>query len=138
MTDQVALNYAIYRCGLFDRTELLPAWCNWTCHFGFPAWDSAALQYVEPNLPHTPIGIVHLTGPKFDRAIIATTDDAKMECDLRYTGATPVPATDEALPAKSFLPMCAVDYVSPGLEIVVPDGRAFVSPCYRGWQPHLA
>jgi hypothetical protein len=34
MTDQISMNFAVYGCGLFNKTEMLPAWCNWTCHLG--------------------------------------------------------------------------------------------------------
>jgi hypothetical protein len=61
MTDQLALNYSIYTQGLFKHTELLPAWCNWTCHNGFPLWREERACLVEPYLPHTAIGILHLT-----------------------------------------------------------------------------
>ena len=61
MTDQLALNYAVYQHGLFEYTELLPAWCNWTCHNGFPSWDEERQLLIEPYLPHTVIGICHLT-----------------------------------------------------------------------------
>jgi hypothetical protein len=61
MTDQVALNCSVYLSGLLSRTELLPAWCNWTCHNGFPKWDSKATVLVENYLPNHPIGILHLT-----------------------------------------------------------------------------
>ncbi|AMV25179.1 hypothetical protein VT84_12340 [Gemmata sp. SH-PL17] len=69
LTDQMALNYAVYRGGLFERTELLPAWCNWGCVSGLPAWDAGAGRLVEPYLPHTPIGVLHRTGP--DKAEVA-------------------------------------------------------------------
>ena len=61
MTDQLALNYVVYQQGLFADTELLPAWCNWTCHNGLPTWDEQRQLLVEPYVPHTPIGICHLT-----------------------------------------------------------------------------
>lgn len=61
--DQTALNFAVYKLGLFARTELLPAWCNWGCAMGLPAWDLAAQRLVEPYLPHAPVGILHRRGP---------------------------------------------------------------------------
>ncbi len=63
ITDQVALNHVVYDRGLFGATELLPAWCNWTCHIGLPRWDRQQQSLVEPYLPHTRIGILHLTNP---------------------------------------------------------------------------
>lgn len=61
ITDQIALNFSIYARGLFSATELLPVVCNWTCHSGFPAWDQEKQEFVEPYLPHTSVGILHLT-----------------------------------------------------------------------------
>src|SRR5947208_16828409 len=61
LADQLALNLAVYQRGLLGRTELLPAWCNWMCHCCLPTWDRDSQQLVEPYLPHTPIGILHVT-----------------------------------------------------------------------------
>jgi hypothetical protein len=72
MTDQIALNYAIYVRGLLEKTELLPAWCNWTCHYGYPYWDHARECLVEPYLPHTTVSIVHLTNNKTEIATVGT------------------------------------------------------------------
>ena len=85
MTDQIALNVIVYTNNLFYRTELLPAWCNWTCHHGLPAWDPIQNSLVEPYLPHHPIGIVHLIHlkAKCDPARLATTDGKTIEADLR-------------------------------------------------------
>jgi len=63
ITDQMAINHVIYDRGLFGTTELLPAWCNWTCHIGLPRWDCQQQSLVEPYLPHSRIGILHLTKP---------------------------------------------------------------------------
>lgn len=41
--------------------EFLPAWCNWLLTTP-PAWDEERNLFVEPYLPHTPIGIMHLSG----------------------------------------------------------------------------
>lgn len=41
--------------------EFLPAWCNWLLT-NKPAWDEKNKHFVEPFLPHTPIGIMHLSG----------------------------------------------------------------------------
>ncbi len=116
MTDQAALNLLVYTRGLFDRTELLPAWCNWTCHYGLPAWDRSSRRLVEPYLPHTPIGILHMTGPKEQRHTLATTDGGTVELSLRYAG-------DEAAPpsAPPPHPFGNGDYVAPELAIVEAD-----------------
>ena len=41
--------------------EFLPAWCNWLCETP-PLWDEAREIFVEPYVPHTPIGVMHLSG----------------------------------------------------------------------------
>lgn len=41
--------------------EALPAWAHWLCEFT-PAWDQDRQMFVEPFLPHMPIGILHLSG----------------------------------------------------------------------------
>lgn len=86
MTDQLALNYVTYAEGLMSRTELLPAWCNWTCHFGVPSWCAEQRCFVEPYLPHTPIGIVHLTGQKHRTVTVPATDGSQLEVTMRYPG----------------------------------------------------
>jgi cephalosporin hydroxylase/glycosyltransferase involved in cell wall biosynthesis len=83
MSDQVALNFLVYS-ELFDHTELLPAWCNWSCNFGLPVWDQRRNCFVEPYLPHTPIGIFHLTGHKHERLQVATTEGNMIEVSTRY------------------------------------------------------
>jgi hypothetical protein len=84
LTDQMALNLAVYGTDLLHRTELLPLWCNWTCHIGFPSWDNRTRRLVEPFLPNTPIGILHVTGKKQDRVPVAATDGTIVEISLRY------------------------------------------------------
>ena len=59
LIDQLALNVAVYQRGL--RHHPLPAWCNWPAHHAAPAWDPGRGLFVEPYLPHLPIGILHLT-----------------------------------------------------------------------------
>ncbi|MEE3717827.1 hypothetical protein V2H45_13880 [Tumidithrix elongata RA019] len=86
-SDQIALNWAIYEFDLLKHTELLPEWCNWQCHwFGFdlPLWHKQQNCLVERYLPHTPIGIVHLTVKKHRWLNLATTDGDVAEVSLRY------------------------------------------------------
>lgn len=59
MTDQIALNVAVYERGLAE--EALPSLCNWPVHHALPAWDAERGLFVEPSLPHDPLGILHLT-----------------------------------------------------------------------------
>jgi hypothetical protein len=83
MTDQFALNLAVYSYGLFERTELLPAWCNWIFN-GFPEWDQQNSRFVEPYLPHTPIGILHLAGNKRDVIQIKTIEGEDIAVYTHY------------------------------------------------------
>jgi len=59
LTDQLALNVMVYDGGL--PHEPLPSRCNWPVHHALPAWDEPRGLFVEPSLPHDPIGILHLT-----------------------------------------------------------------------------
>ncbi len=86
MVEQLALNVVVHTQGLFNRTELLPAWCNWTCHFNPPAWDERASRFVEPYLPNHPIGVMHLSGVhnKPQACKIRTVEGKTMDLNLRY------------------------------------------------------
>jgi len=117
ITDQVALNVSVYARGLLDHTELLPAWCNWTCHYGLPKWDESRELFVEPYLPHTPIGILHLTVQKLEEAVVTTTSGSRISARLRYP-AGPI-LSPAAAPSEW-------DYRSPNIPEVRPD-RCF--PC---------
>lgn len=56
--EQTALNMAVYTHNL--KTHFLPARHNWmTCH-AIPLLDESTGYFVEPNLPHDKIGLVHL------------------------------------------------------------------------------
>jgi len=59
MTDQIALNVLVYDKGFAH--EPLPSRCNWPVHHATPAWDAARKLFVEPAMPHDPLGILHLT-----------------------------------------------------------------------------
>ncbi len=130
MTDQIALNRLVYGTQMFDKTEMLPALCNWSCNFGLPVWDKQRACFVEPYLPHGAIGILHITGHKHDLVKLATTDGNQIEISLRYQ---PIqqPVSPQLkpkqmilipqyeIPKNNLLP--AGDYVSPGLKIILPD-----------------
>ena len=147
MTDQFALNEAMHRRGLLARTELLPAWCNWVCHLCIPDWDPVNRQFVEPDLPHAPIGIVHLTAAKHDRVIVSTTAGEKTSTRLQYDPERERTPSESPLPSTIRTgPLSAGDYVSPGLQIVLPDAafphlmkgdpRSHVWPYLRKEIPH--
>ncbi len=69
--------------------EVLPAYLHWLCEFK-PLWDSEKQIFVEPYIPHEPIGILHLSG--FDEIRVnraATTDfettaGGKIDYTYRY------------------------------------------------------
>ncbi len=84
MTDQLALNVAVYKGGLFGETEMLPVGCNWLCHICLPSWDKKKGCFVEPYLPQTPIGILHLTREKYEREKVVATDRTEVEVSFRY------------------------------------------------------
>ncbi|MFS8860865.1 hypothetical protein NW852_10225 [Synechococcus sp. H60.1] len=86
LTDQLALNVAVYLDGLLEETELLPAYCNWTCHYGLPRWDPKRSLFVEPYLPYTPISILHLTSSSKKQAshTLLTTEDERIDLSLRF------------------------------------------------------
>ncbi len=130
MTDQIALNRLVYGTELFDKTEMLPALCNWSCNFGLPVWDEDRGCFVEPYLPQEAIGILHITGHKHDLVKLATTDATQIEISLRYQpiknqnspNLTPEKMTlvpPSKITNNTLLP--TGDYVSPGLKIILPD-----------------
>ncbi|MEG4588136.1 glycosyltransferase [Microcoleus sp. MOSTC5] len=129
MTDQFALNLAVYSGELFNLTEMLPAWCNWIFN-GFPVWDKQRGCFVEPYLPQEAIGILHLAGrQQFDRVQLMATDGDILEISVRYQ-----PKKHEAVQifqepqmtyqqpeiSKNNL-LNPGDYVSPGFQIIIPD-----------------
>lgn len=42
------------------KAEMLPAYAHWCGHP--PAYDDEKKLFVEPYLPHLPLGVIHLTG----------------------------------------------------------------------------
>lgn len=63
LIDQLALNHAIRSKSLTSQIEMLPLRYNWPCHLAPPVLDQERNLLVEPNLPHHPIGVLHLTNP---------------------------------------------------------------------------
>ena len=59
-TDQVALALSVYKDQL--PTEFLPAYTNWMCEFHLPCIDHIENKFIEPYLPNSPIGLIHLAG----------------------------------------------------------------------------
>ena len=56
----MALALSVYNDNL--PVEFLPAYCNWMCEFNLPLYDVNNKRFVEPYLPHHPIGLIHLAG----------------------------------------------------------------------------
>ncbi len=124
MTDQIALNRLVYGTDLFDKTEMLPALCNWSCNFGLPVWDKDRGYFVEPYLPHGAIGILHMTGHKHDLVKLATTDGDTIEISLRYQPVKERKMTlQENLKITQTNLLPAGDYISPGFTIILPDAH---------------
>ncbi len=130
MTDQIALNRLVYGTELFDKTEMLPARCNWSCNFGLPVWDKHQACFVEPYLPQEAIGILHITGHKHDLVKLATTDANQIEISLRYQPIKKQKSPNLTPEKMTLLPPSKItnntllptgDYVSPGLKIILPD-----------------
>jgi len=59
-TDQVALAITMFE----DKVpfELLPSYCNWMCEHHLPKFCSKSNKFVEPFIPNTNIGVMHLAG----------------------------------------------------------------------------
>lgn len=134
MTDQFALNYAVYEHGLFDRTEMLPAWANWLLSKASPSVDCQKFSFVEPYLPHQPIGIIHIAGggkgsDKSQQLKLSTTSGGTVKVGIRYPTFKQQKEDACALHAKiKQISLTSNDYISPNLEVIFPD------PCL----PHLA
>ncbi len=60
VSEQIALNVALRTQNL--PVSLLPATCNWICHRALPRCSEDGRLLLEPQLPHAPLGIVHLAG----------------------------------------------------------------------------
>tara|TARA_B100000029_G_scaffold466045_2_gene501201 strand:- start:3916 stop:4824 length:909 start_codon:yes stop_codon:yes gene_type:complete len=92
-SEGLAINIAVY-----DRNidvEFLPLYCNWIASNVLPKYDIEKESFVEPYLPHTKIGIMHLaagiwSGKKDMRIFkdvkikIKTTSGKVIEKSLRY------------------------------------------------------
>jgi hypothetical protein len=124
MTDQFALNVAVYDRDLFNYTEMLPAWCNWLCTHALPLLDCDQYLLVEPYLPHTPIGILHIAGgiEKQDRLQLSTTAGGTVKAIARYPDFKKQRERAVALQDKAkhySLPLG--DYISQGFDLIYPD-----------------
>lgn len=59
-SDQVALALTMFE----DKVpfELLPSYCNWMCEHHLPKFCTNSNKFVEPFIPNTNIGVMHLAG----------------------------------------------------------------------------
>ena len=57
-SEQLAMNISVYHDNI--ETEFLPLNCNWITSNLLPKFDEANDTFVEPYLPNTKIGIIHL------------------------------------------------------------------------------
>ena len=82
--EQLTLGMLVYLEGY--AAELLPAYCNWLCETK-PIWDAERQIFVEPYLPHEPIGVVHLSGLNAMRVDRAVRDSYKTVAgdDIRFS-----------------------------------------------------
>lgn len=70
--------------------EILPAYMHWLCGQTPLVWDDANARFVEPYLPHEPIGIMHMAGVDDMRADHAVTrpyrtlDGRTVQLNYRY------------------------------------------------------
>lgn len=72
--EQLSLGIICHLQGLLY--ESLPSYLHWLCEFK-PMWDDARGVFVEPSLPHEPLGILHLSGWDDMRVNRAVTTDFK-------------------------------------------------------------
>ncbi|NJK60121.1 MAG: tetratricopeptide repeat protein [Oscillatoriales cyanobacterium SM2_1_8] len=84
--DQTSLNHAVYHHNLLKDTALLPLWCNWTCHLELPLWHPELQKFVEPQYPHRPLGIVHLTCSKEEFREVRTIEGKRIVRSFYYSG----------------------------------------------------
>jgi hypothetical protein len=93
--EQAALNLAVFEHPeLFHfaqpdkkNIQFLPATCNWLCHQSLPLYDKATKRFVEPFLPHQPLGVIHRSSDDFKdkkEAPIYTTDGDSVVRNLKY------------------------------------------------------
>ncbi|MDD3371615.1 MAG: hypothetical protein PHE27_07310 [Alphaproteobacteria bacterium] len=85
--DRLTMGMAVYLDGL--KAEMLPAYTHWSCNLP-PLWDANACLFVEPSMPHVPLGTMHMHGIDEMRAsrkvkqTYDTLDGGKIELSMRY------------------------------------------------------
>lgn len=95
-SEQAALNFAIYNNNAAEqRPHLLPALANWCCALALPMWDPERRKLVEPNMPHAPLGLVHLNGLR-DPVQLSTPQGGRIETALTFAGIRSLAARETA------------------------------------------
>ena len=85
--EQLTLGMMVYLEHM--SVELLPAYCNWLCEHKL-LWHEGRQIFVEPYIPHEPIGVVHLSGlneMRVNRSVTTdfeTTDGRTIDYTYRY------------------------------------------------------
>lgn len=85
--EQLSLGKMIYQEGF--KAELLPSYAHWMCETR-PAWCDQREQFVEPYVPHLPLGVIHMSGideVRADRHRTLTLDrveGGEIEKNFRY------------------------------------------------------
>ena len=83
--EQFGLNRVVY---LEDfRRNVLPATCNWLANRAQIFFDAPTKTFVEPYLPHQPLGIIHLSGESKnkDHRLTILNGEGVLSTNLRYS-----------------------------------------------------
>ena len=98
-SEQTALNYVVFAEGL--PASFLPAYCNWFCGKGTPAFDRARGLLVEPHEPHQPLAVVHLAGKGMKERLwrLETLDGGAIETRLTWQATRDLAAPPLVRPA---------------------------------------
>jgi len=99
LSEQTALNHVIFAEGL--PASFLPAYCNWFCGKGTPAFDRARGLLVEPHEPHHPLAVVHLAGKGMKERLwrLETLDGGTVETRLTWAATRALAAPALVRPA---------------------------------------
>ncbi|MBI1327222.1 MAG: hypothetical protein GC136_06225 [Alphaproteobacteria bacterium] len=86
------------------EAEILPAYTHWLCEFK-PLWDEVNGQFVEPYLPHQPIGVLHMAGfddMRIDRTLtldFQTLEGKTIKRSYRFDHTADLPAPRKQRPS---------------------------------------
>ena len=77
-SEGLAINISVYADNI--KVEFLPLTCNWIASNVLPKYDQETKSFVEPYLPHTKIGIMHLAA-----GIWNNNRDMRINKDIKIT-----------------------------------------------------